>query len=437
VEILPVLVSLWFCGLSVEGDGPPTLEYKDLTGRELTSGLIDTIAERALAWCAERGFPLATARVGSVQIKGDSAFLALRVERGTLVIPRDVSVDGKGASGALRRCFSGLLGFPYSPQRTADALNTAEGFGFGEFRVSGFSIGEKGFVMQLEKTQVLSLTVLGSGAYDPSEGNAFGFLEFLAPNIAGTGRRARLSWERLSLLSQSISGSYREPWVLGGPLWLEIGGGYAFAESLYVTREAYYRAVYPFSGETEFWAGQSWRDARDFTAGTNSSGFFLLAGGQWAGLRPRIFPDRGFLVSADSRLSSSLQRVSWEAGLRLPLWFLTAGLSTRGGFLRSDEATLISDLFQVGGHLPPRGYRPQRFFLEDYGAFSLELGLRGPVSPFGFVDWCPSSELPSPISWGGGLRLRGKGLGLEAMYAASAGPGEKGLLHLSLAGLFY
>lgn len=421
----------------MEGDGPPFLEYADLTGRQLTTGLIDTIAERALAWCAERGFPLATARVSSVEIKGDSAFLALRVERGTLVILREVSVDGKGASGALRRCFSGLLGFPYSPQRTADALGMARDFGFGEFRVSGFSLGENGFVMQIEKTEAISLTVLGSGAYDPSDGNAFGFLEFFAPNIAGTGRKARLSWERLSLLSQSISGSYREPWVLGGPLWLELGGGYAFAESLYVTREAYYRAVYPVSGETEFWAGQSWQDARDFTTGTSSSGFFLLAGGKWSGLRPRIFPERGFLVFADSRLSPSLQKVSWGAGLRFPMWFLTAGFSAGGGFLRSDETTLISDLFAIGGHLPPRGYRPQRFFLEDYGVFSFELGLRGAVSPFGFSDWCPATDLPSPFSYGGGLRLRGKRLGLEAMYARSAGPGERGLLHLSLTGLFY
>jgi len=436
VEILPFLVSLWFSGLSLEGNGPTSLEYGDLIGRELTSGLIDTLAERALAWCAERGFPLASARVGSVEIRGDSAFLILAVERGTLVIIRDVRVGGKGAPRALRRCFSGVLGLPYSPQRTADALGMARDFGFGELMVSGFSLGDRGFVMEIEKTEAPSLTLLGSGSYDPSEGNAFGYLEFFAPNIAGTGRRARLSWERLSLLSQSIRGSYREPWLLGGPLWLEIGGGYAFAESLYMTEEAYYKAVYPASGETEFWAGQSWRTARDLAAGTSLSGFFLLVGGTWSALRPRIFPEKGFLVFADSRLSPSMQRLSWEAGLRFPAGLFAAGLSGRGGLVRSDEAIPVPDLFQVGGRLPPRGYRPQRFFLEDYAVFSLELGLRGPVSPFAFGDLCRARALPSPFSWGGGLRLRGKGLGLEAMYARSAGPGERGLIHLSLTGLF-
>jgi len=436
VEILPLFVSLWFCGLSVEGDGPKSLEYEDLVGREITSGLIDTLTERALLWCAERGFPLAKAWVGSVEKRGDSAFLTLMVERGTLVIIRDIRVEGKTASPAMRRCFSGVLGFPYSPQRTSEALSRARGFGFGEFTASGFSMGERGFVMEVKRTEAASLTVLGSGAYDPSEGSAFGFLEFFAPNIAGTGRRARLSWERLSLLSQSIQGSYREPWVLGGSVWLEIGGGYAFAESLYMTEEAYYKAVYPASGETELWAGQSWRRDKDFASGKAFSGLFFLLGGTWSGLRPRIFPERGFLVSADSRLSQSLQRVTWEAGLRFPLWFSTAGLSTRGGFLRSDEAALITDLFQIGGHLPPRGYRPQRFFLEDYSAVSFELGMRGAVSPFAFLDICWGRGLPSPFSWGGGVRLRGKALGLEAMYARSAGPGEKGLLHLSIVGLF-
>ncbi len=420
----------------MEGDGPPFIEFGDLVGRELTPGLVDTLSERALDWCAERGFPLATARVVSVETKGDSAFVLMRIDKGMLVIVRDIRVDGRGASGALVRCFSGLIGFPYSPQRTADALSGARDFGFGEFRVSGFSVGERGFVMSIEKIGGVSMTILGSGAYDPSDGNAFGFLEFVAPNIAGTGRRARLSWERLSLLSQRVEGSYREPWIFGSPLWLEIGGEYAFAESLYMTREAFYRAVYPFSGETELWAGQSWRDTRDLAAGTGSSGFFLLAGGTWAGMRPRVFPERGFLLSVDSRLSVSLQRVKWEAELRAPFWFMTAGLFTSGGFLRSDGPVLIPDLFGIGGSVPPRGYRPQRFFLMDYAVISAELGLSGPASPFGFLDWCPAPELPSPFSYGGGLRLRGKSLGLEVMYARSAGTGERGLAHISVAGLF-
>lgn len=437
MEILSFLVGLWFYGLVVEGDDPRSLEYDDLLARQLTPGLIDTLSERTLDWCAERGFPLARAQVSSVETRGDSAFIWMRVERGTLVIVRDINVDGRGASGALRRCFSGLLGLPYSPQKTNDALSMARDFGFGEFRVYGFSLGERGFVMVLEKTRGLSVSILGSGSYDPSDGNAFGFLELAAPNIGGTGRGARLSWERLSLLSQSIEGSYREPWVLGGPLWLEIGGGYAFTESLYMTKEGLYRAVYPFSGETELWAGQSWRDARDFKAGERSSGFFLLAGGTWAGLRPRMFPERGFMVSVDSRLSPSLQRIRCEANLRVPARFFTAGLAGRGLFLHSDEAILISDLFQVGGNTPPRGYRPQRFFLENYGVVSAELGLRGAVSPFGFLDWCPAHELPSPLSYGAGLRLRGKNLGIEAMYARSAGAEESGLLHISVLGLFY
>ncbi|MGC8893837.1 MAG: hypothetical protein ACP5QG_03205 [candidate division WOR-3 bacterium] len=437
MEILSLLVSLWLSGLILSGDGPPSPEYRDLIGRELTPGLIDTLSERALAWCAERGFPLARAQVISVERKGDSAVVFMRVERGAMVILRDVSVDGREASPALRRCFSGAIGLPYSPQRTAEAISLARDFGFGELGVSGFSLGERGFIMRVERTGGASMTILGSGSYDPSDGNAFGFLELVAPNIAGTGRCARLSWERLSLLSQSIDGTYREPWVLGGPLWLELGAGYAFAESLYMTREVFYKAVYPFSGETELWAGQSWQDARDFNAGTNSSGFFLLAGGTWAGFRPRIFPEKGFMISLDSRLSSSLQRTSWETGLRLPILFLTAGLSTRGGFLRSDKPTLVSDLFRIGGHLPPRGYRPERFFLENYSVVSAELGFRGVFSPFGFLDWCPANDLPSPFSYGGGLRLRGKNLGLEAMYARSAGLGERGLLHISLAGLLY
>lgn len=436
MEILSVLVGLWFCGLATEGDGPSSLECSDLLGRKMTTGLVDTLSERALAWCAERGFPLAVARISSIEIRGDSALVFLAVERGVLVIVRNVSVNGRKASSTLRRCFSGILGLPYSPKRTGDAMAMAQDFGFGEFRVSGFSRGERGFVVALERTEGVSLTILGSGAYDPSEGSAFGFLEFFAPNIAGTGRRAWLSWERFSLLSQTIEGSYREPWVLGGPLWLEIGGGYAFAESLYMSREAYYKAIWPLSGETEFWAGQAWRGARDFTSGADASGFFLLAGGTWAALRPRIFPEKGFLLSADSRLSVSLQRTIWEAGARIPAWFLTWGLSAVGGFLRSDEPGILADLFTVGGPRPPRGYRPQRFFLDEYAVLSFEGGLRGPVSPFGFLDWCPTPELPSPFSCGGGLRLRGKNLGLEVVYATSMGPRERGLLHLALAGLF-
>ena len=436
MEIISVLVGLWFYGLVVEGDGPRSLEYGDLLARQLTPGLVDTLSERALDWCAERGFPLAKAQVVSVETRGDSAFVWMRVDRGTLVIVKDISVNGKEASGALMRCFSGLLGRPYSPKRTEDAIGTARDFGFGEFRVSGFTVGGKGFVMALERTGGVSVSIMGSGSYDPSDGNAFGFLELVAPNIAGTGRRARLSWERLSLLSQSIEGSYREPWVLGGPLWLELGGGYAFAESLYMTKEAFYRVVYPLSGETELWAGQSWRDAKDFKTGVSSSGFFLLAGGTWADLRPRIFPERGFLISVDSRLSPSLQRIRCEASLRVPVRFLTAGLVGSGGFLRSGQATPISDLFQIRGNIPPRGYRPQRFFVEDYGVVSVELGLRGAVLPFGFLDWCPARELPSPLSYGAGLRLRGKNLGLEAVYARSAGAGESGLLHISVLGLF-
>ncbi len=436
MEVISFLVGLWFSGLVIQGDGPTSVEYNDLLGKELSPGLVDTLTERALGWCSERGFPLAKARVISAETQGDSVTITLMVERGPLVIPRDISLSGTKASSGLRRCFSGVLGLPYSPQRTKEALSIAESFGFGEMEVVGFSLQEKGFVMVLRSGSSSSVTLLGSGAYDPSSGEAFGFLELSAPNIAGSGRGARVSWERFSLLNQSISGSYREPWIFGAPIWLELGGGYAFAESLYMSTEIYYKAAYRLSGETELWAGQSWREGRELPEGKNQRGFFVIAGGTWSGLRPRIFPERGFLLSADSRLSPSMQRVSWEGSLRIPFSFLTTGVSARGGLLQAQEAALVSDLFQIGGPHPPRGYRPQRFFVEDYGVLSLDAGLIGPLSPFGFLDWCPEPHLPSPFSYGGGLRLRGKSLGLEAVYARSASPGENGLFHISVAGTF-
>ncbi|MEA3409168.1 MAG: BamA/TamA family outer membrane protein, partial [Candidatus Eisenbacteria bacterium] len=79
--------------------------------------------------------------------------------------------------------------------------------------------------------------VLGvSGGPDGSD-DLTGLVDIELGNIAGTGRLASASWERIRKNQTEISFSYTEPWVLGAPVDVSVAGSQSVRDTFYTTTE--------------------------------------------------------------------------------------------------------------------------------------------------------------------------------------------------------
>ncbi|MCK4510329.1 BamA/TamA family outer membrane protein, partial [bacterium] len=74
----------------------------------------------------------------------------------------------------------------------------------------------------------------GADAFD----DITGIVDIGLGNIAGTGRSASASWERIRENQTEISFSYTEPWLLGAPVDVGVAGSQSVRDTFYTTTEA-------------------------------------------------------------------------------------------------------------------------------------------------------------------------------------------------------
>ncbi len=73
----------------------------------------------------------------------------------------------------------------------------------------------------------------------PDGGGEFtGLVDIYLGNIAGTGRKAAASWERLQSRHDRITFRYEEPWLFGAPINVGVRGEQVIRDTLYTTMEA-------------------------------------------------------------------------------------------------------------------------------------------------------------------------------------------------------
>jgi outer membrane protein insertion porin family len=283
-------------------------------------------------------------------------------------------------------------------------------------------------------------SILGVLGYVPDPGgggSVVGLVDLRLGNILGTARRAAFHFERSAQDVRDLSFRYREPWLLGTPISLEVGAAQALRDTLYSRTDLDLAITAPIGwGATVLLAGE--RRTSSFEQGEGLASVDELSTGGSFGLTverrdDRLDPSRGFAASARVGLRQTehnVTRTRLESGLDvvLPLggrWFLSEGLAYRGVWASAGDVPL-SDQYYFGGTTTLRGYREEQFHGEGVWWARTELRYRlarrsraylfGDVGGYRFDERNPSgvvTEQDDVLAGGGvgaAVATRGSGI---------------------------
>ncbi|MBD3370430.1 hypothetical protein GF402_08735 [Candidatus Fermentibacteria bacterium] len=320
--------------------GPPLpdLSTIGLSAVELSDSSVASLRDGILAWYLTEGYPFA--RLG-MRVDPSGA-LAVRAVSGRHAALEEVRFDTlrKTSPGVLLRLLEMEVGQPYESERIARWRRRMEKLDYvawvGDSRLALGPMGNMVLIQEIEEAPAghfaASMGYSGSGVGDELEGGG----EVITTNLLGTGRTLELSARKVDYGGVDASLRYREPWIFGIPLSVEVRAAQEIPDSAWVTREGELVLVWE-AADFETWAGV----------------------GTWRGYPPGL-PDQSYsygLLGISTKLGRKL-RQGWEG--------VTAGVEARMG-----EATEVDS---VGGSSQASAELSAR--LDEYtGALGLGLGV--------------------------------------------------------------
>ncbi|MCC6477075.1 BamA/TamA family outer membrane protein [bacterium] len=453
-------------------------------GVEFEFRKITDSAQLLLEWFQENGHPYAAITTDSLAIDYDGKRVApwMKIQSGPRVSLEFVEFGGNVISRAssLARETRLRLRTAYSESRVESARRRLQRLQYLK-SVDAPSIvvndeGKTGLFFRVQESRLSRIDIAAGLTPDASGGNetitGLADLQFL--NLFGAGRRGRLAWKRPAKSVQELSLAWREPWLLGSPLALDLSFSQRVEDTLYVTRSHGAQIAAPLLPNLEVWGGiareeflvDSVRavqlsvtenrttlyetgvrvDTRDHRTNPRSGVRFET----WAAHGDRA---TGTPPLGSERTNFTQQRASAEleyASELLGNWLLN--LSGRARIIESDEPAIpFADLIKLGGARSLRGYREEQFAGSRVGSASVELRYwLGSASRFAmFYDAGEVyrqtrnatgesvSEQILPTSYGAGMRLE-TGIGIWGIdYGVASGTSAlSGQLHVSLLSLF-
>ena len=242
------LRDLAFCGI----DGPvpdgfvrgASLRPGSVLTRRSLLGDIDAL----LTAYADNGRPFAEVVLPSTVWLTDDGGLAGRVEvrEGVATWFGDIVVTGNDVTRkhVITREAGLERGWPFSQSRLAGARSRLERLAFLDAVEEPVvavdpATGEAtvGIAVTEGAANRFLFAVGFSGGPDASD-DLTGIVDIGLGNIAGTGRSASASWERIRENQTEISFSYTEPWLLGAPVDVGVAGSQSVRDTFYTTTEA-------------------------------------------------------------------------------------------------------------------------------------------------------------------------------------------------------
>jgi outer membrane protein insertion porin family len=200
-----------------------------LPGRPLTPGALDAAARAVVDALGDAGRPLARVVPSAASAGGGHFDLSFDIDEGPPVVLGELVVVGtESTRDEVVRREAGLeRGRPFARRDIEAARSRLERTGlFSAVReptiVYAPATSEAVPVFELEEARVNR--VLGALGYVPGDDRLSGAVEVALGNIAGTGRRAEVQWERLPGDERTASFSYVEPWIFGAPIDVGVAG---------------------------------------------------------------------------------------------------------------------------------------------------------------------------------------------------------------------
>jgi outer membrane protein insertion porin family len=265
--------------------------------------------------------------------------------------------------------------------------------------------------IELEVEEGPANALFGVLGYNPKPGGGgevVGQLDLRFRNILGTARRASFRFERQASEVRDLEFRYREPWLLGTPISVEVGAAQALRDTLYSRTDLDAGVAVPFGDRsTARLAAERRSSSFDDAAGMDveevSTGGSLSLEHD-ARDRP-VNPGRGWharLLVGARRTEDDVLRTRLEAAVQklLPLgraWVVSEEAGFRG--VESTEGVPpLADQYYLGGTNTLRGYREEQFHGERVWWLRSELRYRLAVRSraYAFAD-------------AGGYRFRGSG----------------------------
>jgi outer membrane protein insertion porin family len=255
--------------------------------------------------------------------------------------------------------------------------------------------------IELEVKEGPSNALFGVLGYNPDPGaggEVVGQIDIRFRNILGTARRASFRFERQAREVRDLRFRYREPWLLGTPISVEVGAAQALRDTLYSRTDLDVGVAVPFGDRsTARLAAERRASSFDDPSGTEVEE--VSTGGSVslehdARDRP-VNPGRGWYARAlvgARRTEDDVLRSRLEIGAQ-KLFSLgrTWVVSEEGGF-RGVESTEgsppLADQYYLGGTNSLRGYREEQFHGERVWWVRSELRYRLAVRSraYGFAD---------------------------------------------------
>ncbi len=302
---------------------------------------------------------------------------------------------------------------------------------------------------------VNSISGLFGYAPDSEGGGEFtGLIDMRLGNIAGTGRKAAASWERLRSRHERITFRYEEPWLFGAPINVGVRGEQAIRDTLYTTVEADLFVSAHFGPRTTItWLVGSERYVPGSAEESTTEGYRTAVEAEYSVLDNALNPSRG--ARAGGRLEYRDQEVRDTEGryrtgalaidcdVVIPtrdaqVIFLHVELT---GMASSRDEIPLHEQITLGGANSLRGYKEEQFRGSRVALGSVEYRfLLGRTSrAIVFVDagyfYRQSPDFAKGTKLGYGIGLRGEtGLGIIAIdYGLGEGDSLlDGKLHVGL-----
>lgn len=350
------------------------------TGQRLDSNAVRAGIQRVLRAYAERGHPLARVYPGRFRRETDGRLVwILQIGEGPETQLEEIRAIGKTSTspevlGRIAGVQAGTLWDARRIDEIAPRLRREELFLFvGEPRIVRGS-RDNLLRVEVEVEEGKSSSILGVLGYVPTaagQGEVVGLIDLRLGNIMGTARRAEFHFERQASESRDLSFRYREPWILGSSVSVEVGAAQALRDTLYsrtdldlaVSVPIGWRARAEIAGERRESSleGPPESDDREISTG----GSVALSADH---RDRRLNPSRGLrgaLRVGLRRTSEEITRTRLEtgAGYYIPFGsrWVVAEESGFDGVWSSSEDVPISDQYYLGGTNTMRGYREEQF----------------------------------------------------------------------------
>jgi translocation and assembly module TamA len=454
------------------------------------------LQQRILTEAENQGFPFATVRLDSVQLRGADIEGRIVLERGPAIVFDSLQIVGskKVRQRFLTKYLQLFPNQPFSQQRVQEAARRLRQLPYLQLKAEpevGFAQGWARVYLLLEDRTANQFDAIVGVLPNPTPTlgqkrvQLTGDVTIALRNIKGGGKGLGLQWRKVDANSQQFDAQYSHPTFFGTPL--ELGGTFNLYRqtdlvNAFQTLRPRLQITYPTAraGRISFFT--EWRSSR-LLPDTNFAKLTALPANvdtrftsygleyTWTTLDDPYFPRTGVLASGQGAVGSKI--ISKNSLLNealyenLPLRTTQVSVGTRlerynrigrGGVLLTrlrgealfNRRLFLNDLFRLGGLNTLRGFNELNFYASQYAIGTVEYRqfTGADAYVFAFVDQAyvrrdilTETGEDTPTGLGAGLSFRTGAGQFQFVYALGRDQQQKlalgaGKIHFGITSRF-